>query len=168
MRHTEEISCNLPLLDGEDNTKPQLLMTELELENADLLQNLGNGDFGTVSDLLCTAWGLLLRCYTGQDRVSFLFRESKVDGLRSDISAPRDRQSLFRMVFDEQESLSTCCARAKDGYACNEWGDPSLVSTGSNPRSFSASTNQNTNLWVQDISCNDARDVAVRKVRNNL
>lgn len=164
MSQLEAMSCKLSLLDGEDTTRSRLMMTEVELENPDRLQNLGKGDRASFNDMLCTAWGLLLRCYTGQDNVSFHFGQGNVDGLASKSAIPRDRQSIFRMEFCEQESLSTCVARAKDSYADNERGVPSLVSTVSDSRSFSASHYQNTHVWVEDASCEDTQDVTIQKV----
>lgn len=164
MSHTEAMSCKLPLLDGEDTSEPRLMVTELEFDNSEILQNFSKGDVVSFNDLLYTAWALLLRCYTGQDNVSFYLRQSNVDHLVPKSAVPRDHQPTFRMAFHDQESLSTCVARAKDGYACNERGGQSLVSTESDSRPFSAAHYQNTHVWVQDATCIDTQDVAVQKV----
>lgn len=164
MSHVEATSCKLPLLDGEDSTAPRLTTTEFEPENAERLQKFDEGDVGSFNDILCTAWGLLLRCYTGQDNVFFHFRQSNVDNVVSNLAVHGDYQSTFQMTFHEQESLSTCISRAKDGYTDDERGGTSLISTASDSRPFSSSHYQNTHVWVQNATRNDMQDVAVQKV----
>ena len=164
MSDTEAMSCKLPLLDGEATSEPWLMMTELELDSSESLQNFGKGDVVSFNDLLCTAWALLLRCYTGQDNVSFYLRQGNIDHLVSKSAVPRDHQPTFRMAFHDQESLSACVARAKDGYVCNQRGGQSLVSKDPDSRPFSAARYQNTHVWVQDATCIDTQDFAVQKV----
>ncbi len=164
MSHTEAMSCKLPLLDGEDTSEPRLMTTALELESAEILQNFSKGNVASFDDMICAAWGLLLRCYTGQDNVSFYFEQDNADDLVSKSAVPRDRQSTFRMAFHEQETLSMCVARAKDGYGESERGGPSLVSTVSDSRSLPSSYYQNTHVRVEDATCKRMQDVAVQKV----
>lgn len=160
MSHTEATSCKLPLLDGEDITRARLLETELELEDFECLQDFGEKDVTSFNDLLCTAWGLLLRCYTGQDNISFHFRQTIADGLVPTPAVHLRNPSTFRMVFDEHETLSTCFAKAKDGYAGNE----SIVSTVSDSNSSSAAGNQNTYVLVRNSTLKVAQDIVVQKV----
>ena len=164
MSHAEATPCKLPLLDGDDTTDPRLLVVEKDLANVERRQGFSTGDVASVKDLLCTAWGLLLRCFTGQDEVSFHFRQDTIDNLVSNSAAPRTFQSIFQMVFDEHDSLATCLAKAKDGYAGNEQRQPSLVSSGTGSTSLSATGHQNTHVWVQDANAIDAQNVAVDKV----
>lgn len=164
MSQTEAITCKIPLLDGEDTTRPQLIETELELENVERLHYLGERDPASFNAVLCTAWGLLLRCYAGQDDVSFHFRQDCVDGSISNSAGPREHQSMFRIKFHEDENLSTCVARAKDGFADDERVGPFVVSTESDSRTFSVSRNQNTSVWVQNATCKVSQDVIVPKV----
>lgn len=164
MSHTETMSCNLPLLDGEDSNRTRLIVTELELENAARLRNLGTGDEASFNDMLCTAWGLLLRCYTGQDDVSFSFRQDTVHAMVSNATVPRGHQSTVRMTFDEQESLATCVVRAKNSYADDVRGELSLTSVESGSGPFSGSHHHNTHIWVQDTTFKDTQDVGIQKV----
>ena len=164
MSYSEAASCKLPLLDGEHSTRAQIIVTELEPENIGRLQSFGNGDVSSFNDLLCTAWGLLLRCYTGQDDISFHFLQSVADDSVSKSIVPETNQCTFRAVFDEHESLSTCFAKAKDGYAGNKRGSLPLVSTVSDSRRFPAAGLQNTYVWVKDSTHTDTRNVAVQKV----
>ena len=161
MSHTEAISCKLPLLDGENTTRARLIEIELGLENVERLQDFNKKDPTPFNDLLCIAWGLLLRCYTGQDDISFHFRQNIVGDLVPNPAIPLINQSTFRMVFHEHESLSTCFAKAKVGYAENECGAPSLVPTVSDSSSYSAATHQNTHISVQDSTRKVAQDVVV-------
>ena len=163
MSHTEATPCKLPLLDGAETTEARLLTTETELENVGRFQSLGNRDTASFNDLLCTAWGLLLRCFTGQDEISFHFRHNVIDDGVSNRAVSQILQFIFRMEFDEHDSLATCYAKAKNGYAGNERRQTSLVSTVPDSPSLSATGQQNTYVWIQDAS-NDAQGVAVDKV----
>ena len=163
MSHTAETPCKLPLLDGDETSESRLLKLETELEFAERFQSLGNRDTASFDNLLCTAWGLLLRCFTGQDEISFYVRQNVADGGISNSAASRTFQSLFRMVFDEHDSLATCYAKTRDGYAGNERMQTSLISTVPDSSSLSATGHQNTYVWIQDAS-DDAQDVAVDKV----
>ena len=160
MSHTEATPCKLPLLDGEKTTESRLLTTETELEYA---ESLGNRDKASFNPLLCTAWGLLLRCFTGQDEISFHFQHNVINDAVSNPAVPQSFQSMVQLEFNEHDSLATCCAEAKDGYAGNERRQTSLVSTVPDSPSLSATGQQNTYVWVRDAS-DDARDVAVDKV----
>ncbi len=164
MANTEVTSCKLPLLDGEDAAENCLIMTELELEDTAIFQNFGKGEVASFDDLLCTAWALLLRCYTGQDNVSFHLRQSSVDDVASTLAVPRIRESSFRMSFEEHDSLSACISKAKDGYGSNERAEPPIVSTVSESGSSFTADYQNTYVWIQDININDTQKIAVQKV----
>ena len=163
MSHTEATPCKLPLLDGEETPEARLLTTETEFDYAGRFQSLGNRDTASFNNLLCTAWGLLLRCFTGQDEISFHFRHTVIDDGLSNPAISRTFQSMFQVEFDEHDSLATCYAKAKDGYAGNERRQTSLVSTVTDSPSPSATGQQNTYVWVQDVS-DDAQGVAVDKV----
>ena len=164
MSHTEATSCKLPLLDGEVTSEAQVVTTELELENIERLQSLGNGDTASFDDLLCTAWGLLLRCYTGQDNIAFHFRLSNDTDLVLNSDAPRVHHGIFRMVFEEHQSLSDCLPRAKDSCANYERGGPSLASTVSDSASSASGGVQNTHIWLQGGNHDDTQDSAIQKV----
>ena len=164
MAHTEVTSCKLPLLDGEVDAENHPIMTEFKLEDTAIFQNFGKGDVASFNDLLCTAWALLLRCYTGQDNVSFHLRQSSVDDVVSSSDVPRIRESSFRMSFDEHDSLSACISKAKDGYSSNERAELSIGSTVSESASSYAADYQNTYVWIQDVNSNDTQEIAVQKV----
>ena len=163
MSHTEATPCKLPLLDGDKTTDSRLLTTDTEFEYAERFQSLGNRDIASFNHLLCTAWGLLLRCFTGQDEISFHFRHKVTNDAISDAAVSQTFQSMFQMEFDEHDNLATCYAKAKDGYAGNEGKHTSSVSPAPDSPSLSATGQQNTYVWVRDAG-DDAQDVAVDKV----
>ena len=164
MSETEATSCKLPLLDGVRTTESRHKIAAFELEVSANFHDYGKGDVATLNSLLCTAWGLLLRCFTGQDSVAFQFRQSIIENVALNPAVPRMQQSGFRMVFQEHETLSMCLARAKGAYAEIEWERPSSVSTMSDLRSSIAATHQNTYVQVQDTTYDDTQDVAIQKV----
>lgn len=163
MSHTEATPCKLPLLDGEKTTGTRLLSIETEFELAERFQGLGSRDTESFSNLLWAAWGLLLRCFTGQDKISFHFLRNGIDDRVSDPAVSRTFQSTVRMVFDEQDSLATCYAKAKDGYDGDERSQTSLAATEPDSPSFSVTGQQNTYVWVQNPGEN-GQDAAVDKV----
>ena len=140
------------------------MVTDLDLDNGEGLHGFSRESAESFKNMLCTTWGLLLRCYTGQGNISFHFHQGNVDESVSNPAAPRGYHSTFRMEFHEQESLSTCVARAKDAYANAERKGPSLVSPESDVRSLSASHEQNTHVWVRSGTQEDTQDGAVQKV----
>lgn len=164
MSHIEATSCRLPLLDGETGTESQHKIIAFELEDTTILHDHGKGDVASLNGLLCTAWGLLLRCFTGQDSVAFQFRQSIIDNVNLTSGVPRIQQSGFQIAFQEHEPLSMCLAKAKDAYAGTEWGRASSVSEMSELRSSTAATHQNTYVHVQDTAHENTQDVVIQKV----
>lgn len=99
---SEAEACKLPLLDGETSGSVRIITTEIGLENAGKLFDVCRRDRLLLYGMTCTAWALLLRCYTGQDRVTFEYRSVNA-------TSP-----LLRMSFDEDETLSKYTERARD------------------------------------------------------
>ncbi len=164
MSHTEAVTCKLPLLDGERNFESRIIAAEVELQHAGTLQELcaQDRDKANLNDILCTAWGLLLRCYTGQDDIFFQFRQTNSDG---------ERSSAVRMAFHEQESLSTYIERARQGNTEPlELRRPRPPTASSNAHSASGSSDSNTTLWVQEVGSPDGQviDSSGTKVRERL
>ena len=161
MSHTEATSCTLPLLDGKDISNPHLISTEIELEVGETFRGFDKSNGSPFNDMLCTAWGLLLRCYTGQDDVSFHFRHGNIEKLTPNSAAPSDRLSTFRMAFIEEDTLLKCIRKARDCYADDVRGSQPLVSARSES---SFSKYQNSFVWVQDASLEDKQDTLIQKV----
>ena len=99
--------CRLPLLDGEAKESAENITTEIELEDADRLSDLCRRDGPFFYGTICTAWALLLRCYTGQDQITFRFDHN--------VNATA---SVLQVVFDENKSLSTHVENATDAISC--------------------------------------------------
>ena len=161
MSHTEATSCTLPLLDGEDISSPHLISTGIELEVGERFRGLDKSNGLPFNDMLCTAWGLLLRCYTGQDDVSFHFRNGNIKKPISDPATPSDHLSAFRMAFVEENTLLECIRKAQDCYADDVRGSQPLASARSGS---SFSQYQNSFVWVQDASRKDTQDTLIQKV----
>lgn len=164
MSRTEAVTCKLPLLDGERDLKSRIIAAEVELQHAGTLHELcaQGGDKSHLNDILCTAWGLLLRCYTGQDDIVFQFRQTNSDG---------ERSSGVRMAFHEQESLSTHIERARqDNTEPLELRRPHPPTASSNAHSTPGSSDSNTTLWVQEVGSLDTpvNDFSGTKVRERL
>ena len=161
MSHTEATSCTLPLLDGEDISKSHLISTVIQLEVGEKFPSFGKSSASPSNDILCTAWGLLLRCYTGQDDVSFHFRHGNIEELRSNPAAPSDHFSTFRMGFSEEDTLLKCIRKAQDCYADDVRGSQPLVSA----RSESSSPQyRNSFVWILDALHEDTQDNLIQKV----
>ena len=161
MSHTEATSCTLPLLDGEDISSPHLISAEIELEVGEKFRSFDKGNGSPFNDILCTAWGLLLRCYTGQDDVSFHVRNGNIGKLISSPATPSDHLPTFRMAFADEDTLLKCIRKAQDWYANDVRGRQPLASARSES---SLSQYQNSFVWVQDASCKDTQDTLIQKV----
>lgn len=101
---SEAAACKLPLLDGETSGSVEIITTEIQLKNAGNILDFCRRDRILFSSTACTAWALLLRCYTGQDQVTF---EYTTDSANS-------TASLLWMSFGEDQILSKYTERARD------------------------------------------------------
>lgn len=141
-----DVSCKLPLLDGDVKLVSGPLVTEVELEQLERLLQILKQAEGSLEGIICTAWGLLLRCYTGQDHVCFQLIWDENFDLARKLGASEDDELAFRMDFQEQESLSTYLPRAMISHSLIRQG-PCMAS--------------NTRMWMQDNSLSD-------KLRHNI
>ena len=101
---SEAEACKLPLLDGETSGPVEIITTEARLENVGNILDACRRDKILFSSTACTAWALLLRCYTGQDRVTFEYTTNDANA----------RASLLQMSFGEDEILSKYTESARD------------------------------------------------------
>ena len=101
---SEAEACKLPLLDGETSGPIEIITTEIRLKNAVEILDLYRRDRILFSGTACTAWALLLRCYTGQERVTFAYTTDNANAT----------VSLLQMSFGEDEVLSNYTKRARD------------------------------------------------------
>lgn len=153
------VICKLPLLDGEVDSAPRVRETEVRLEQAAKLQALYHDNKWYLEGLICTAWGLVLRCYTGQDDVSFHFRRSRSARPVPESASVQENRAKFQMSFHENEILLAHIQRAQDGTAMVKKTRPSIhrLTSDSSLHSFtsdlaptSAPLDANTMIWIQE------------------
>ncbi|KAL8839224.1 MAG: hypothetical protein Q9170_001830, partial [Blastenia crenularia] len=130
MSRNMKVFCKLPLLDGDATGSPQMVTVDSASSNAEKLEDLCRQDRATFENAICTAWGLVLRCYAGQDQVAFRVRHTQY------VSPQKD--SLFDFEFQGQETLLSSLERARAG-SLTRLDDRAI------------DTNQtNTVVWIQD------------------
>ena len=136
------IQCKLPLLDGDaDKTAAQLL--RVELGDCDKLQKLYHADYNHSESVLCTAWALLLRCYTGQDDIVFHLRSK---------GSRQPSPSKVQITFEDDSALSSYTQRALEEIAslAQNKSPGGVVPSGAD--SSFASQDTNTGLWIRDTT----------------
>ncbi|KAL8722265.1 MAG: hypothetical protein Q9225_001212 [Loekoesia sp. 1 TL-2023] len=139
MSASESVFCKLPLLDGDAKSSPQIIAVDSVSGNVGKLHELHAQDKAAAEQVLCTAWGLLLRCYTGQDRISFRVRHGGEKSLEQSSAASLQNESLFQLAFRAEESLSVCLGSARRA--------PLIPLDQVSDRA----QNTNTTVWIQDI-----------------
>ena len=105
----EAVPCKLPLLDGQTGESPEIITAEVELDNASKIHEVCRHDRSLFHGMVCVSWALVLRCYTGQDQVTFQY------------SGDRDAiASLLQVIFDDGEILSKYADEARAAITCME------------------------------------------------
>ena len=149
---SQTMSCNLPLLDGDSNTKAELLHCEAHVLNVEAFKEACKRDLRIIENALCTAWAVLLRLYVGQDDVHFVVQTDDHGPPTHGSKSESNHQFVFHMAFEEQEGFATCLERA------NECRNPpqsaqSLTDQPTAPLDYAhVSHLGNTALWIQTIS----------------
>ena len=126
MQNTTASTCKLPLLDGEGDSTAKLIATPVELDQVDKLQGISKTDRASLNTLLCTAWGLLLRCYVGQERISFYF--STLSNGRTNHESASQR-FVFGLELHDEEPLSEHIIKAKSAFYSMEQAKLSQLNT---------------------------------------
>ena len=111
MSTTASSTCKLPLFDGAPALERRLLKCDLESHYVEALQGVRLQDDTAVKNILCTAWSILLRCYTGQDEVCFQLKQSSDTGFSHQPSLRNKGQSMILAQLDEHDTLTQCLAR---------------------------------------------------------
>ncbi|KAL8671338.1 MAG: hypothetical protein Q9168_004162 [Polycauliona sp. 1 TL-2023] len=130
MPSRENTICRLPLLDGEPETTSEAITVQVEPGRLETLHRLFQQDEITATALLYTAWGIVLRCYTGQDET--LFQTRRKSGV-----------SLFRLSFEGDEPLSACLAKAAAEAQNTETETSEIRTSNKQPQA-------NTAVWIQN------------------
>ena len=118
MQNSVASSCKLPLLDGEGDSAVRLIAAPVELDQIEKIQQIWEKERAEFTALLCTAWGLLLRCYIGQEKIAFYF--SDASNGRNNHQSASSQEAIFGMDFLDQEDLSTLLMKAKSGFHASQ------------------------------------------------
>lgn len=144
------VVCKLPLLDGEHEPTVRPTMVEVNLECLKKLQQVFEEDEKHLQGLICAAWGLLLRCFTGQDEVCFYLQRSNGTSLSQPSSDSETTRSIVRLSFSEDEKLSDQIPKAQDAIANLEQRPQSHCNTPAKKSSDPACCQANTMVWFQE------------------
>ena len=142
MSAQEHTFCKLPLLDGDASTSPQNIAISSVASDVGKLRELYRQDRAILNNLLYTAWGLLLRCYTGQERISYRVRITDSASPKRPAGPSPQRDSKLQFTFTDHESLSVCLERVRESSSGPDNESPAKIQT-------------NTTIWVHDVESGD-------------
>ncbi|KAL8873714.1 MAG: hypothetical protein Q9174_000861, partial [Haloplaca sp. 1 TL-2023] len=108
MSSVEASFCRIPLLDGDKDSTNHIISLESVSHDLDRLRELYVHDEEMFATYLYTAWSLLLRCFTGQDNVSFRTSLVPDTGEHSASTRKSLQRSTIRVDFHEDASLEAC------------------------------------------------------------
>ncbi|KAL8774137.1 MAG: hypothetical protein Q9209_001245 [Squamulea sp. 1 TL-2023] len=139
----------LPLLDGNSESTSRAISVHVGPFELDLLHELYQRNKSAANDLLSTAWALVLRCFAGQNEVSFHVRHTS-DKISEAPSTSHER--LFQLAVQQDESLSACLARAKESSQSSKQHPATQVLRS---RTTNGRWDVNTVLWIRDLATSD-------------
>ena len=113
MASNGETYCKLPLLDGNTTSNSRIIAADVESGDIESLRALYSQDEATLVDYLYTAWGLLLRCYTGQNDVAFRVRRHSRGSVNRPSVKPSQSEFTVQLAFQDRASLSACLGTAR-------------------------------------------------------
>lgn len=144
------ILCKLPLLDGEKGPQAGPITVDVEPESLGRLQRMIPSDRSGLKGMICAGWGLLLRCYTGQDEVCFNFRQQS-GGLPGNIPfAQQDTRSSLGITFSSEGKLLDLVSRLQEQVAVPEQQQQLNQEVTLYMTSETAMTISNTTVWYQE------------------
>ena len=141
------VACKLPLLDGEAEPTASPLTAEVTPECMKKLQEIAPSDIRRLQGMICAAWGLLLRCYTGQDAVCFYLRRNFSAASNQTPSVQQDTRSGLEMSFAENDLLLNQISRAQHDITDLEQTSEPARDSHSNARSQLSLDHTNTMIW---------------------
>jgi hypothetical protein len=126
----ESEPCQFPRLGAAVSGPKRHMSIRVPLEQQQKLQQLASSasssslspsslNQAALPSLLRTAWGLLLRCYTGQDDVCFGYQELETTVSSSSLSNSQSSSPCMpvaRFVLDESMSLAKILDQSKNDY----------------------------------------------------
>lgn len=110
----------IPLAEEKVVSRRPVASTRVTTDQQDKLRELAAADPDSLAAVLATAWALLLRCYTGEDHVSFGIEHA------GDVSR---RPLVARFPLDNSASVAETLARAKTEIAGNPGLAPQPIPT---------------------------------------
>ena len=145
--NVEVVSCKIPLLDGDAKEAKESIVTEVEINQKHRLCEVARVMNGSLEGIICIAWALLLRCYTGQDQVCFELIGDVIEECPAQHEEPGTYTSVFRKGFQREDILSTCVRQASSSHTCPTQSLQMKFPPGSNTQGVSQSWN--TTLSIQ-------------------
>jgi len=142
------IACKLPLLDGENVSTARPARVEVKQECLEKLQQMYGEDEKRLKGMICAAWGLLLRCFTGQNEICFYFQQSNGAWLSQPLFDSENTRPIVHLPFLENEKLLDQIAKAQDAVA-NLEQRPQSINTPLEKSSAPACCQANTMIWFQ-------------------
>jgi hypothetical protein len=104
--------CHFPQLETKPSGEKNIVSCELEIEQTQELKSLLAVDSAGTPFLLQTLWALVLRCYTSQNDVAFLYEET-LDSAQI-VGLP-----FVHVVLDEGACLSETIKQVRAKYMAN-------------------------------------------------
>lgn len=113
---TQALTCHFPATGKQSGGPKRPLSARVELKRLDLLQDILAQENGgrAFSNVICAAWALSLRCYTGLNEVCFGFEEVG-NSLRAGAD---DGSSLVAMMRIDENMLLNDLVRQGDDEKC--------------------------------------------------
>ena len=142
--------CKLPLLDGKGSSASQSLTTQVSFEHVEKLLHICREREAYLEALLYTAWGLLLRCFAGQDGVSFHVGRGECDSTDPKSVALTEHRSVFQMTFDANETLLAYIQKVQTDLKSSRQTQCSPSSITSDVHSSSIMPGCNSTVWIQE------------------
>lgn len=112
MSSARSMSCILPLLDGDAEASPRVIAVDSVSGDVGDLQKLYKNNKDRFDSYVCTAWAILLRCYTGLDLVCFQLYANASQEEAGIPSEPRQAAPLLQLALGQDEPLSNIVERA--------------------------------------------------------
>jgi len=111
--------CIIPLYDGAKDQLKETKVTVVDFQLGAKLLSFCKEHELTIANLLTTAWGLVLRTYTGSDDVCFGFiasgRDVPVDGIENMVGACIN-MLVCRLIVEEKSQVIELAKKMQDNY----------------------------------------------------
>ena len=141
------VACKLPLLDGGAEPTAAPPTAEVTPECKKKLQEIASSDIRRLQGMICAAWGLLLRCYTGQDAVCFYLRKNVGAASDQTPSVQQDTRSSLEFSFAENDLLANQISSVQHDITNLEQTSEAARDSHSDASSRLNSDQTNTMIW---------------------